>query len=195
MISDHSKARRRTCKRPEFSLCYGCETIVVSSQVEMHHWPVPKELRGVHTIPLCVSCHDFADRINAEEWPIEAQIDGVVDCLRTVPLLVALFMEKSPAATNGGIGVELSRWIEDLRAGVQLPQRLSDLGLPEMVVVAIFDMGRHGRLLAMKMLRLLLLEEPEKLTAARLSHVIIELRPPANCLLLHWDNVDERLAK
>jgi hypothetical protein len=38
---------------------------------EHDHFPVPARHGGALTVPICLSCHDFKDRVPAYNWPIE----------------------------------------------------------------------------------------------------------------------------
>lgn len=51
--------------------CFACDKEISKRQIERHHFPTPKRLGGLTTIPLCRTCHDFVDRIPLEDWPVE----------------------------------------------------------------------------------------------------------------------------
>lgn len=59
------KSKISTC------LCCGSE-----GYSEQQHWPVPRRHGGVQTIPLCISCHDAADRLKLNEWELHNAADG-----------------------------------------------------------------------------------------------------------------------
>ena len=42
--------------------CFCCERRLMPKKKEMHHFPKPKRYDGEMVIPLCMDCHDMADR-------------------------------------------------------------------------------------------------------------------------------------
>lgn len=49
--------------------CFYCRG-ALSPRHEHDHMPIPKEARGVRTVPACVNCHDLKDRVPVDRWPL-----------------------------------------------------------------------------------------------------------------------------
>ena len=53
----------------EYRTCFACHQLLPVKRMEQHHFPIPKRYEGLDTIWLCLSCHDFVDRITIGKWP------------------------------------------------------------------------------------------------------------------------------
>jgi hypothetical protein len=85
----------KTKAPPVFKYCYACKYYVVKSTVEDHHYPVPDRHGGLHTVPLCRTCHDLVDRITLDHWPRAAASEGIMEVLGYAPSLVAIWASTS----------------------------------------------------------------------------------------------------
>lgn len=61
--------------------CVFCDTQLVPGVRtrrggEDHHFPTPRRFGGTETAPVCITCHDLADRCNLDDWPIVMALDA-----------------------------------------------------------------------------------------------------------------------
>lgn len=50
--------------------CFYCET-PLAPRHEHDHFPLPARAGGGDTVPTCLNCHDFKDRVPLDGWPVE----------------------------------------------------------------------------------------------------------------------------
>ena len=50
--------------------CFYCET-PLSPRHEHDHFPIPARAGGEDTVPTCLNCHDFKDRVVLNNWSSE----------------------------------------------------------------------------------------------------------------------------
>lgn len=50
--------------------CFYCEA-PLSPRHEHDHFPLPVRAGGTETVPTCLNCHDFKDRIQLDHWPVD----------------------------------------------------------------------------------------------------------------------------
>jgi len=168
--------------KPTFHHCYACGQLASSSAIERHHFPVPRRHGGTSTIPLCLTCHDLAERINIAGWPEGWAERGIEEALLAVPELLVM-----------GFRARLSRprrpdWIDTL-AGLQahfhLPGRLGEVERPEALLMRINDLDHHGRLVALKLLPGLFDDDPDQ--AAAWSPIRFDFDPHTGVALISYE--------
>lgn len=50
--------------------CFYCEA-PLSPRHEHDHFPTPVRAGGEDTVPTCLNCHDFKDRVPLDRWPVD----------------------------------------------------------------------------------------------------------------------------
>ncbi len=78
-------------RKPVDVECFACGVLCAEGSYELAHFPVPSGSGGEETVPLCKPCHDMADRIPLQDWPI----DWVAEVCCTESRAVKLLMFKA----------------------------------------------------------------------------------------------------
>lgn len=61
----------------ECLVCFYCRWPVLGESHEHDHFPTPLRDGGDTTVPVCIRCHDYKDRINLADWPPEAAFEAL----------------------------------------------------------------------------------------------------------------------
>lgn len=64
--------KARCCVDPT---CFYCRA-PLSPRHEHDHFPTPKRAGGDDTVPTCLNCHDFKDRLSLNEWPVDVLMEA-----------------------------------------------------------------------------------------------------------------------
>lgn len=167
--------------RPTFHHCYACGELHSSTAIERHHFPVPSRHGGASTIPLCRTCHDLAERINLANWPEGWAERAIEEVLLAAPELLVMWFRTRHA---GPPRPELAKVLAGLQDRFRLPVRLGEVARPEEMLMAINDLDRNGRMLALKLLPGLFDDEPDQ--AAAWSSIRFNFDPHTGVALISY---------
>lgn len=173
--------RRRT--KPGFSHCYACNRLQSNTAIERHHYPVPSRHRGLHTIPLCMTCHDLIDRINLGHWPKEYNVQGIRDLMVYAPELIVMWFSREDLME--GLQPDAHRFVQTIQQMESMPKKLSQIPLPEQLILTIHDLSFAAKAVALKMLPHLFDDDPDD--AVRWRDIVVDFDPKTECLLLRWE--------
>ena len=97
--------------------CYCCNRVLFKASREMHHFPRPKRHDGEMVIPLCMDCHNMADRLKLKtimEEHTDYELDAISGCTEFAKnFIVSVGMLLKSGEVQEMMDDILPNWFED----------------------------------------------------------------------------------
>jgi len=74
--------------------CFYCKAMLSKGNVQMDHFPIPKECGGTDVVSSCITCHDMKDRFTLEKWPPDIMATLISD-FDNVSRFTRIFLAKA----------------------------------------------------------------------------------------------------
>ena len=87
------------------TICFYCDQ-PLSSRHEHDHFPMPKELGGTKTRPVCINCHDLKDRMALDSLSWFALAGRMQSEWGNMPPATRIFVARMARDTLYAIGLE-----------------------------------------------------------------------------------------